>query len=88
MSTTDPTFRYRQVTIGTSSLHVVEAGDPDAASILFVHGWPQSWRTWQPVVTLASRQVRALAIDLPGIGQSTGAPTDGSKQQIAATISS
>jgi len=31
MSTTEPnTFRHRQVTIGKSSLHVVEAGDPDA----------------------------------------------------------
>ena len=32
---------------------------------------------------LASRNVRAVAIDLPGVGGSSGEPTDGSKRQIA-----
>jgi pimeloyl-ACP methyl ester carboxylesterase len=35
---------------------------------------------------LASRKVRAVAIDLPGVGGSSGEPTDGSKRQIARVI--
>lgn len=71
---------------GGSSLHVVEAGDPEAAPFMFLHGWPESWSSWRQVMALASQQVRAVAIDLPGVGQSTGNPTDGSKQQLAQTV--
>ena len=84
--TDDAEFRHSQVTVGESSLHVVEAGDPEAAPFLFLHGWPESWSSWRQIMTLASRQVRAIAIDLPGIGQSTGDPTDGSKQQLAVVV--
>jgi pimeloyl-ACP methyl ester carboxylesterase len=79
-------FRHSQVAVAGSSLHVVELGDPEAVPFLFLHGWPESWRSWSQVMRLASRQVRAIAIDLPGIGESTGNPTDGSKRQIAATV--
>jgi pimeloyl-ACP methyl ester carboxylesterase len=79
-------FRHRQIAVGASSLHVVEAGDPEAAPFLFLHGWPESWRTWEPVMSLASRSALAVAIDLPGVGESTGDPTDGSKRQLADTV--
>jgi pimeloyl-ACP methyl ester carboxylesterase len=79
-------FRHRQVTARGSSLHVVEAGDPEAAPFVFLHGWPESWSSWRRVMALASQQVRAIAIDLPGVGQSAGDPTDGSKRQLAETV--
>jgi pimeloyl-ACP methyl ester carboxylesterase len=79
-------FRHSQVAVAGSSLHVVELGDPEAVPFLFLHGWPESWRSWSQVMRLASRRVRAIAIDLPGIGESTGNPTDGSKRQLAATV--
>jgi pimeloyl-ACP methyl ester carboxylesterase len=82
----EPMFRYSEVTVAGSSLHVVEMGDPEAAPFLFVHGWPESWHSWRQVMALASSQVRAIAIDLPGIGGSTGDPTDGSKRQLAAAV--
>src|ERR1019366_7475235 len=44
------------------------------------------WHSWLQIMTMASRQVRAIAIDLPGIGESTGDPTDGSKRQLAAAV--
>ena len=37
-------------------------------------------------MALASRQVHAIAIDLPGVGQSSADPTDGSKRQLAETV--
>ncbi len=82
----EPTFRHRQVTVVGSSLHVVETGDPEGAPFLFLHGWPESWHSWRQIMALASRQVRAIAIDLPGIGESTGDPTDGSKRQLATAV--
>ena len=86
MDDDEETFRHRQVTVGGSSLHVVEIGNPEALPFLFLHGWPESWQSWQRIMTIASSQVRAIAIDLPGVGESTGDPTDGSKRQLAATV--
>lgn len=86
LTTRDDGVRHSTVTAGGSSLHVVEAGDAQADPVLFLHGWPQSWRAWQPVMQLASRQVHAIAIDLPGIGESTGEATDGTKRAVAATV--
>jgi pimeloyl-ACP methyl ester carboxylesterase len=67
-------------------VHVVEAGDPEAVPFLFLHGWPESWRSWQPVMRLAASQVRAIAIDLPGIGESAGNAGNGEKRQLAGTV--
>ena len=79
-------LRRRQVALGEASLHVVEAGDPAAPAVLFLHGWPQSWRTWKPIMELAAGSVHAIAIDLPGVGQSSGDATDGSKRAIAELV--
>src|ERR1700691_4480710 len=80
------TFRHSQVMVAGSSLHVVELGDPEADPFLFLHGWPESWHSWRQVMAVASQQVRAIAIDLPGIGESTGDPTDGHQRQLAAVV--
>ena len=79
-------FRHRQITVGGSSLHVVEAGDPAAPPVLLVHGWPQTSYSWRHVMTAGASDAHLIALDLPGIGDSRGDPTDGSKQQLAATI--
>jgi pimeloyl-ACP methyl ester carboxylesterase len=79
-------FRHRHVAVADSQLHVVEAGDPDGLPCLFLHGWPESWQSWQRVMAVAARQARPLAIDLPGVGESSGAATDGSKRQLAAVV--
>ncbi len=62
---------------GGTRLHVVEAGDPGAPSILFLHGCSQSWLTWdrQMRSQLADRY-RLLAMDLRGHG-SSDRPRDG-----------
>ena len=79
-------FRHQQVTVGDADLHVVEAGDPGARPFVFLHGWPESSRTWAQIMTLAAGSVRAIAIDLPGVGESAGAAIDGSKRQIAEVV--
>ena len=56
---------------GGTRLHVVEAGDPGAPTILFLHGVSQSWLTWdrQMRSDLAGR-CRLIAMDLRGHGSS------------------
>jgi pimeloyl-ACP methyl ester carboxylesterase len=79
-------FRHRNVAVGDALLHVVEAGDPGGVPFLFLHGWPESWQSWRQVMAVAARPARPVAIDLPGIGESSGAATDGSKRQLAAVV--
>jgi pimeloyl-ACP methyl ester carboxylesterase len=86
MSSVPVPFRTDRLRVGPLSLHVTEVGDPDAPAVLFLHGWPESSRSWQPVMALAAAEYRAVAIDLPGIGGSVGAATDGSKAELAAAV--
>jgi pimeloyl-ACP methyl ester carboxylesterase len=79
-------FRHRHVAVADALLHLVEAGDPDGMPSLFLHGWPESWQSWRQVMTVAARQARPVAIDLPGVGESSGAATDGSKRQLATVV--
>jgi pimeloyl-ACP methyl ester carboxylesterase len=79
-------FSHRQVTVGGGGLHVVEAGDPGGQPFVFLHGWPESWRCWQQIMSLAAGRARVIAVDLPGVGESAGAVTDGSKVQLAGAV--
>ncbi|WP_433473864.1 alpha/beta fold hydrolase [Spirillospora sp. CA-142024] len=82
-------LRHSKVTIGELALHVVESGPPEGRPFLFLHGWPESWRTWLDVMDAAGAgrpDARIIAIDLPGIGGSAGGAGGGSKLRLAETI--
>ena len=79
-------FEHSRVSVRGASIHAVTAGQPLADPFLFLHGWPETWQSWQPLMALAARLVRAIAIDLPGVGSSQGNPTDGSKWQLGALV--
>lgn len=70
------------ITIQQGRIHYLEAGLPDAPSVLFLHGASFSAQTWQDLGTLAllARQgYWTVAMDLPGFGQSgqvSGQPSD------------
>ena len=78
-------MEHRQITVGDASLYLIEAGDPAAPPVLFLHGWPQDASSWAPVLELAAPTHHAIAVDLPGIGRSTGA-TDGTKRAVAEVV--
>ena len=48
--------------------HFVEAGQGEV--LLLLHGIPQSWRMWTPILPELSKSFRCIAIDLKGYGQS------------------
>jgi pimeloyl-ACP methyl ester carboxylesterase len=35
------------VLVSGASIHVVEAGEPGAGPFAFLHGCPESWRSWE-----------------------------------------
>lgn len=62
---------------GGTRLHLVEAGDPHAPSILFLHGCSQSWLTWdRQMRSELAGLYRLVAMDLRGHGSSER-PRDG-----------
>lgn len=48
--------------------HYVEAGEGPV--LLLMHGIPQSWCMWRPILPELARHFRCIAIDLKGYGQS------------------
>jgi pimeloyl-ACP methyl ester carboxylesterase len=40
-------------------------------TLLFVHGWPDSWRSWQRVLPLLDSRFHVVAVDLLGFGESS-----------------
>jgi pimeloyl-ACP methyl ester carboxylesterase len=64
----------REIGIGTGRIHALEAGPADAPSLLMLHGASFTSETWRELGTIdlvASRGLRAVAVDLPGFGRST-----------------
>ena len=73
------TSRYVDLADPPLRVRVLEAGDPAAAPVLFVHGSGMSAPTWAPVLThLAHRRI--VAVDLPGFGLSD--PHDYSRRSL------
>ena len=64
-------WRHYDVPVSDGAIHVAESGPADAEAIVFLHGWPEDWSAWTGVIELARGEYRCLAIDLPGIGQSS-----------------
>lgn len=65
--------KTRTVMVGGSKVHVVEQGNPEGQVVLLLHGASFSSKTWQDIGTmqvLADAGYRAIALDLPGFGDS------------------
>ncbi len=77
---------HTQVPLRSGTIHLVDTGGAYDTAVLFLHGWPQDWSAWEKVLHLAGPPVRALAVDLPGIGESTMPDAPSSKRAIANCI--
>jgi pimeloyl-ACP methyl ester carboxylesterase len=67
--------RRGQVAVGAVEAFVAEAGDPDGAPIVLLHGNPDTHAVWTEVVARLPPSYRCIAPDLPGFGASR-APAD------------
>jgi len=78
---------HKLVKIGEKGvIHTAQNGSPAKPSILFLHGWPENWRSFENLLELAGEIYYAIAIDLPGIGDSNFMDAPFLKSEIAATI--
>ena len=70
-----PWARRGNVERGDVELAVFESGNPEGATVVLVHGWPDSHRVWDGVAEHLAPEHRVIAYDTRGQGDSvTGAP--------------
>jgi len=56
--------------VNGQQIHLVQEGQPNRQVALLIHGWSSSWYAMSPLLGLLSQRFLAIAIDLPGYGQS------------------
>lgn len=62
----------KYITIEGQTLHYVESGlrADNLVTLVFLHGFPESWHTWQNQLAYFSTEFRVIAADLPGYNDS------------------
>jgi non-heme chloroperoxidase len=75
MTTTVPITEHDVALTDSQGLRYAARG-PQPARVVFVHGWPDSWRSFQPVLDALPPEVGAISVSLRGFGGSD-APTQG-----------
>lgn len=75
------TFRHEFADVDGVRMHYVTGGR-GTPSVL-IHGWPQTWFGWRPIMPALAEHHTVYAVDLPGLGDSTGSPTGYDKATLA-----
>ncbi|XP_019180644.1 PREDICTED: bifunctional epoxide hydrolase 2-like isoform X2 [Ipomoea nil] len=66
---------HKTVGVNGINMHVAELGE--GPLVLFLHGFPELWYSWRhQILFLADHGYRAVAPDLRGYGDTTGAPNN------------
>ncbi|MGI5170043.1 alpha/beta fold hydrolase [Spirillospora sp. CA-253888] len=66
-------FRHRFADVDGVRMHYVTGGS--GTPVVLIHGWPQTWYGWWPIMPELAKHHTVYAVDLPGLGDSTGSPT-------------
>jgi pimeloyl-ACP methyl ester carboxylesterase len=66
------TPRHEMVSVRGFQMHTVEMDGPegDGDPLILLHGWPEFWATWEPVMQRLGGRYRLIAPDLRGFGES------------------
>lgn len=77
----DSTFRHEFADVDGVRMHYVTGGS--GPPVVLLHGWPQTWFGWWPIMPALAERHTVYAVDLPGLGDSTGSPTGYDKATLA-----
>lgn len=75
------TFTHRFTEVDDVRMHYVVGGTGPA--LVLLHGWPQSWYEWRGIMPELARDYIVYALDIPGLGDSEGAPSSYDKATLA-----
>ncbi|WP_407690771.1 alpha/beta fold hydrolase [Saccharothrix syringae] len=75
------TFRHEFADVDGVRLHYVTGGS--GSPVVLLHGWPRTWFGWWPIMPALAGHHTVHAVDLPGLGDSTGSPTGYDKATLA-----
>ncbi|WP_191297083.1 alpha/beta fold hydrolase [Lentzea cavernae] len=75
------TFRHEFADVDGLRMHYVKGGS--GSPVVLVHGWPQTWYGWWPIMPALAERHTVYALDLPGLGDSTGTPKSYDKAALA-----
>ncbi|PWA60457.1 epoxide hydrolase [Artemisia annua] len=66
-------IEHKTISANGLNMHIAQKGQ--GPLVLFIHGFPELWYSWRhQIVYLADHGYRAVAPDLRGYGETTGAP--------------
>ncbi|WP_067817723.1 alpha/beta fold hydrolase [Actinomadura kijaniata] len=74
-------FRHGFADVDGVRMHYVTGGS--GTPVVLIHGWPQTWYGWWPIMPALAEKHTVYAVDLPGLGDSTGSPTGYDKATLA-----
>lgn len=74
-------FRHETADVGGVKMHYVTGGTGEP--LVLLHGWPQSWYGWRGIMPALAAKYTVYALDLPGLGDSVGAPSSYDKATLA-----
>ncbi|MGY5309548.1 alpha/beta fold hydrolase [Nocardia gipuzkoensis] len=77
----ESSFQHEFADIHGVRMHYVTGGH--GSPVVLIHGWPQTWYGWWPIMPALAEHHTVYAIDLPGLGDSTGTPTGYDKATLA-----
>jgi pimeloyl-ACP methyl ester carboxylesterase len=80
----EQTFRHEFADIDGVRMHYVTGGS--GTPVVLIHGWPQTWYGWWEIMPALAEHHTVYAVDLPGLGDSTGSPTRYDKATLARYI--
>jgi pimeloyl-ACP methyl ester carboxylesterase len=78
------TFASQTAEVNGATLHYVRAGQGEP--LLLIHGFPQDWSEFRPIIPRLTQQFTVVAVDLPGIGRSSPPPGGYEAANLAAQI--
>ena len=77
-------FRHCFRTVDGVQMHAVVGGSGPV--LVLLHGWPQTWFEWRGLLPALAEHRTVVAVDLPGLGDSTGPVATFEKAALAERV--